>query len=557
MKSLAVLCLLLAAPLPAQSPPSSSVTSEQSAPPSNALPRLPKAVCRSLVHFLISPVQIGLPTTGAEVRSARLRHSGGTEYCKVLGEIRSVDPFAQPVRFEVNLPTQWNSKAVHFGGSSFDGTLALANGRSTPTMGIRRDPTPLQRGFATFASDSGHHHTYFPLPDALNSLRSRFALNHEERVNFAHDGLKKTHDVAVQIIRQRYGMKPKRMFFLGGSTGGREAYFVTQLWPDDYDGVLGAYAGWNQVQLDLQFVRVSEAQYSKGGFLPRSKTRLVAGKVMQACDTQDGVKDGMISNPSGCHFDLVSLACPASHGGRSCLTPNQLRTFQVFATEQRTSKPLYHGVQSIPGYNITSGTDLTGDMGLLHFPLHSPIVFLNSFYWIIADGVVRFFLTGDPRFNALKLDPTTGGAYSRDLLPQSIASDASDADLAPFERHGGKFLMLHGTADGVIPTNASVQFYGMMQAKLGQQEMDKFVRFYLVPGLGHGRGVFNAGFDALGVLDRWVETGQAPTGLVAQDNNRSEHQRTRPLCAYPAWPRYVSGDPNQAASFTCTQEAQP
>jgi feruloyl esterase len=513
----------------------------------------PGSACERLRHALIAPAEIGLPTTGAEVTSARLKRSGAAEYCKVLGEIRPVSPTAQPIRFELNLPTQWNQKAVHYGGGSFDGALSLANGLATPEVGIKGDPTPLQRGFATFGSDSGHHHHYLFLPDALNALNSRFALNPEERLNFAHDALKKVHDVAVQLIQRRYGMAPRRMYFLGGSTGGREAYFVTQLWPRDYDGVLGAFAAWNQVELDLQFVRVSEAQYSKGGALPGSKTKLVAGKTMEACDAQDGLKDGILSNPAACHVELTSLACPAGGASHGCLTAGQLHTFQVLGSEQRTAEPLLHGVQSIPGYNVTSGTDFTGSMGLLHFPLHPPIFLLNSFYWVIADGVVRFFLTDNPRFNALTLNPASGGAYAKDLLPQSIESDASDADLTPFEQHGGKFLMLHGTADSVIPTNASVQFYRMMQAKMGQQAMDRFVRFYLIPGYGHGRGVFNAGFDALGVLDRWVEQGQAPEGLIATDNNKAEHGRTRPLCAYPSWPKYVTGDPNRASSFTCSQ----
>ena len=172
--------------------------------------------------------------------------------------------------------------------------------------------------------------------------------------------------------------------------------------------------------------------------------------------------------------------------------------------------PLKNNVQSIPGYNVTSGADLTGSMGLSRHPHHPPLFPLGSFYYEVADGVTRFFLTKDPHFNALTLNTTTGGAYADQLLPQSIASDASNADLTPFAQHGGKFLMVHGTTDTTIPTGASIEFYTMMQAKMGQPAMDAFMRFYLVPGFGHGRGVFDAGFDALGILDAWVEAGKAP-----------------------------------------------
>ncbi len=510
--------------------------------------------CGSLKGFAVPASSIALPTRGAVVKSASRKTDKGVPYCRVKGEIASIDPSAQAIRFEVNLPETWNGKAVHYGGGGFDG--ALVTGLAVPEVGLKGQPTPLERGYATFGGDSGHHHHYLLLPDIYNELHARFALNAEERLNFNHDGLKKTHDAAVAVIAKAKGAPPKRIYFLGGSTGGREAYFVTQLWPADYDGVLGAFAGWNQVELDLEFIRASEAEYRKGtkltrGWLPKGKTELVARKVMERCDAADGVKDGIVSNPEGCRFELKSLACAAGKNGKDCLTEGQLQTFEVFASEQRTDVPLKNGVQSIPGYNVTSGADLTGSMGLLSHPLHPPKFPLGSFYYEVADGVTRFFLTKDTHFNALTLNTTSGGAYADQLLPQSIASDASDADLTPFARHGGKFLLVHGTSDTTIPTGASVEFYRMMQAKMGAEAVDGFARLYLVPGFGHGRGVFDAGFDALGVLDAWVENGTAPAGLAVRDNHSG---RTRPLCQYPAWPKYNGGDVNVAGSFTCVRE---
>ena len=183
------------------------------------------------------------------------------------------------------------------------------------------------------------------------------------------------------------------------------------------------------------------------------------------------------------------------------------------------------------------------------------MVLLNSFYYLVADHVLRFFLTGDPHFNALTFDTTTGGKYADDLLPQSKASDASDADLFPFARHGGRFIIVHGTTDAIIPTDASVMYYKMVEAKMTPDEMDRFLRFYLVPGYGHGRGTFNAGFDALGTLDRWLDTGTPPRDLIVVDNNSGSGGRTRPLCAYPAWPKYQgTGDVNAASSFACVAE---
>ncbi len=498
---------------------------------------------------------LGLPTNGARVHSAKLEHDQRGEYCKVLGGIRPVDPSAQAIRFEVNLPTRWNGKAVQFGGGAFDGWLAATNGLGHPVVSSAREPVPLARGFATFGGDSGHHKHYFLLPDVLNTVNGSFASNLEERRNFAQDGLKKTHDAAVAVMQRFYGMPPKRMFFLGGSTGGREAYFVVQRWPKDYDGVLGAYAGWDQIELDLQFIRVSQAMYSKGGFLSKSKTKLLARSVLQACDELDGVRDGIISNINACHFDPKTLLCSEHSKANSCLTPQELKTVETFATEQKTEHPLMNGVQTMPGFNVLAGADLTGSMGLLHHAEHPPKILLNSFYYVVGDQVLRFFLTGDRRFNALTFDTTTGGKYAGELLPQSKASDASNPDLSEFANHGGKFIMLHGTTDATIPTNSSVLYYKMLQEKMGQQKMDEFLRFYLITGYGHGHGVFDAGFDALSVLDHWLDSGNAPQDLVAVDSNKGSHGRTRPLCVYPSWPKYKgAGDVNQASNFSCATE---
>ena len=510
--------------------------------------------CEGLRGLKISAAEIGLPTTGGVVTSARRAESSGVVFCKVLGRLKPVDPSAQDIRFEVNLPDAWNGKAVHYGGAAFDGYLVT--GLSAPVLGMPGARTPLQQGYTTFGGGSGHHKHYWLLPDILNALNSRFALNAEERINYAHDGLKKTHDAALVVMRTLYGRAPARTYFLGGSTGGREAYFVAQKWPADYDGVLGAYAGWNQVQLDLQFIAVSEALYTKGsdgqsGWLPRSKTRLLAAAVMRICDARDGVADGIISDPDGCHFDPATLLCADGHDHRGCLSNGQLRTVKAYANEHSTAQPLANGVQSIPGYNILRGADMTGTQGILSCPLHPPLALLNSFQYIVADGVLRFFVTRDTHFDALRFDATTGGKYAADLLPQSLASDASDSRLDAYKARGGKLLLIHGEADTTIPTGATRQYFGMLQKRYSEAELHSFIRFYEVPGYGHGTGVFNASFDALAVLDAWADGGVAPAGLVVTDGNRGAH-RTRPLCEYPAWPRYGgTGDVNAAASFQC------
>ena len=514
--------------------------------------------CGGLKTFQMSAGEIGLPTRGASVQSARKVTGTRGSFCKVLGKIRSVDPAADPIRFEVNLPEAWNGKAVQFGGGAFDGYLRESDGLHATVVGDQRQPTPLERGYVTFGSDAGHHHHYLLLPDIVNAVNAKFALNEEERRNFASDGLKKTHDVAVALMKARYDAAPKRMYFIGGSTGGREAMKVVDRWPEDYDGVMAAYAAWNQVESDLQFIRVSQAMYAKGkggesGWLPSAKTKFLRDAVLNACDAQDGLRDGIVSDPAACHVDPLRLRCTDGKDHRGCLSDGQERTVAAFTMPQVSNFKVENGIDSEPGYNTLRGADLVGNMGLFRHPFHPPIVLLNSFYYVVGDGVLRFFLTKNAHFDALTFDVKQGGAGGQwvpGILQQSAEDDGSLADLTAFERRGGKLLLVHGTADSTIPTDASVFLYQRIAEAMGQSRTNGFARLYLIPGFGHGRGTFNAGFDTVGTLDRWADGGVAPEGLIVSDNNKGT-QRTRPLCAWPSWPRYVAGDANAAASFSC------
>jgi feruloyl esterase len=93
--------------------------------------------------------------------------------------------------------------------------------------------------------------------------------------------------------------------------------------------------------------------------------------------------------------------------------------------------------------------------------------------------------------------------------------------------------------------------------QFGQARLDSFMRFYVVPGLGHGFGPFNAKFDSLTALQQWVEQGQAPRGLTAVDGNTGATAgRSRPLCEFPKWPKFTGakGTENSASSFTCVEK---
>lgn len=538
-------------------------------------PVRPPQSCAQLREMSIPASAIGLPTRGARVTATDMVAAGGEgakaigAYCKLSGEISPVDPAVPAIRFQIDLPTQWNGKALMFGGGGYDGSIPDV--AANVPAGAATQPGPLGRGYATFASDSGHQ------ANAMGSRDGSFGSNDEALRNFAGDALKKTRDTALAIITAHYGKRPARTYFAGGSTGRREALAMASRWPADVDGVIALYPAWNAVALDLQFGRMTQAMAQPGAYPDAAKRKLLFDAAMAACDRLDGVADGVISNIDACNasFDPATarlngkpLRCEGGgEGGDTCLSDAKIATFKVFSTPLALSYPLASGETSYPGFN-TWGTDWGTGTGS---PFQATILTLglgteqpanpmppvsskgsppyHSTFW---DQWVRYFVTRDVSFNPLALDPARPGSYQARVVQLNGLQDVNETDLSAFRNKGGKILIAHGTADALVSTQATRQYLARLQKAMGAEQLEGFVRYYEIPGYGHVFGTaFNASWDSLTALEQWVEQGQAPVNQIVVDTT-AVPGRSRPLCRYPAWPQYRgSGAVNEAGSFDC------
>ncbi|HEX6468197.1 MAG TPA: tannase/feruloyl esterase family alpha/beta hydrolase [Streptosporangiaceae bacterium] len=510
--------------------------------------------CAGLDQMTIPASVISLPTRGGRVESASVTTSvlGGetVEYCQVDADIFPVDPAAPDIKMRVALPSGWNRKAVEFGGGGYNGTIPDL--KQNVPFGPTDQPVPLARRYATFASDSGHQQ----IPTAPPSLDGSFGVNDEALRNFAAgDALKKTRDASLFIIRHAYGAKPAEVYFSGGSTGGREALVVAQRWPEAYDGVISAYPAWNNLAEVLDLGYLAQVLSRPGAFPGPDKQTLLYNSVMAACDGLDGVKDNVISNPRGCRFDPRSLRCPGGvDAGPTCLSDLQIGAVIAMSTPFRWPYRIASGETQYPGFPFLSGADMrTPFLGFGTTAPANPMPVTSGYgmqYW---DQWVKYFLTRDPSYNSLDVDPRHPGRWLHRISYLSTIEDRNNADLRPFARAGGKLLLLHGAADELVSHRSTNDYYMRVRDLMGPRATSGFMRYYLVPGSNHanfGAPAFAASWDSLTALERWVEKGQPPTNPVVADAN---HNRTRPLCEYPGWPRYRAGDPDSASSFVCTR----
>jgi feruloyl esterase len=553
--------------------------------------------CAQLKGLSVPASSIGLPTGGAVVTSATLVVASTwlPEYCKVEGSIKPLDSRAPSINFEIDLPSVWNRKMVMLGGGGYDGVIPTTAG-NIPAGPYDR-PVPLARGYAVIGSDSGHQANGQGLQGLMDAS---FALDAESLRNYVGDAIKKAHDVAVYLIQARYSVAhaahrssdraasegipsggglahgssgPQRAYFVGGSTGGREALVAVSRWPRDWDGAISLYPAWNAIALDLQVGRVARALAQSGGYLTQAKRELLYKAALEACDELDGAADGIVSNVAACNarFDPStatwkgrSLRCPSgADDGDTCLSDSQIATLHTYTTPIVFQSPLASGETQYPGYNIY-GSDLGRpsanplqslvtslalgtDAPATPVPASAPS--LNLFW----DHWIRYFVAQDPNYNALTVDPQNLGALQARVNQLSSQLDVNKAAFSPFAAKGGKLLIVHGTADVLVSTRATEQYFERLQATMGEAKVRDFARFYEIPGYGHAVStVFNAAWDSLTTLENWVENHNAPLDQVVTDSVGSPG-RQRPLCEYPSWPRYRGeGDINAASSFYCT-----
>jgi feruloyl esterase len=446
--------------------------------------------------------------------------SGLPAYCEITAVIEPVA--GSRIGLVARLPDGWNGKLLGLGGGGWAGNLTLA--RAVAGLRLR---------YATVQTDSGHAGT--DLADI--SWQS----NREALTDFAWRAVHLSALAARRLVAVHYGGEARRAYFLGCSTGGRQALIEAQRFPSDYDGVVsGAPVYSFLTQTTMMFH--GQAFTAPGAALTNAKLEWLNSTMLAACDADDGIADGVITDPRRCQVSPATLRCALdATAGDQCLTAAQAaalgRVYEAWRNRrgETVAYPLMRGSEAGWSRFVTT-TPPARD---------TPRTLGNT-----AGGLatLRGVLLGDPAFDLSRFDP------DRDL--ERIRSsefarsyEAASPDLSAFTRRGGKLLLWHGMDDPGPSPWATVDYYEAARRAAGDRgNFDAAVRLYLAPGVQHcGGGPGADDFDLLSSLDAWVSSGTPPP-IVA--HNRARHF-ARPLCAWPALPRYHGGAADEAGTFVC------
>src|SRR5262249_3357701 len=143
-----------------------------------------------------------------------------------------------------------------------------------------------------------------------------------------HRAIHESAVAAKAIVRAFYGDAPKRAYFSSCSNGGRQALMEAQRYPDDYDGIVsGAPANYWTRLLSQAASNIQATLADPASYIPASKLPGITQAALAACDSNDGVKDGVIENPARCRFDPAALLCKVEDAD-GCLTAPQITALE-------------------------------------------------------------------------------------------------------------------------------------------------------------------------------------------------------------------------------------
>ncbi|MGI4854568.1 MAG: tannase/feruloyl esterase family alpha/beta hydrolase [Janthinobacterium lividum] len=474
----------------------------------------------------------GVMPIGAMANSAPMKQMPA--FCRLTGILHPTSDSV--IRFEVWLPeaANWNSRILNIGNGGFAGSIDY-----------RQMASNLQRGYATAGSDAGHQ---------AEAEDASWAYHHPEKiVDFGYRAVHLTALRSKDVVKAFYGKPQTTAYFDACSDGGREALMEAQRFPEDYDGILAGAPANNWVHMVSAGISLAQATTrNPAAYISSMKLSAINRASLAACDAQDGLKDGIVSNPAACKFDPAVLLCKDADDV-SCLTAPQVESLRAF----------YGGAHDAAGKEIFPGL-LPGDENPVW---HDWILGNSPSGSNYLTGFFRYMVYSDPTWQALSANPAEALKLATERVGKDI--DATDPDLTRFAARGGKLMIYHGWNDPAISPWNTIHYAKEVSATMGADRAASMLRVYLVPGMEHclngpgpnvlGQlslpGADGPGTGALDLLQTWVEKGQAPGIVLAAKiaGTREAPIRTvRPLCPWPQEAKYDGkGDPKVPASFSC------
>jgi feruloyl esterase len=515
------------------------------------------ATCASLTSLILQDTTItaaqSIPAGSYPAPDGQV-YGGLPAFCRVAATLKPTSD--SDINIEVWMPfSTWNGKFLGLGNAGFGGIFLYD---------LLARYLPLN--YAIAQTDMGTS------PGA--TLGFKVLTGHpEKQIDFATRSTNLMTVRSKQIIQAFYGVPAKYSYFAGCSGGGGQAMHEVLQFPSDYDGIIAGAPFMNVTHRSAHDLWNFLA-FNGAASIALDQATAITGSVVKQCVGKDGglSSDNFLTDPRDCHWDPASLQCT----GRPTDPATCLRVPQIAAVREFYQGP----INPRTGERIYAGNP-RGSESNSGFPA--------AFATLGQQAALKWGLGNDFDFSTFDFDHNMDMVDEHmDIVGESLAAilNANTADLEEFKSHGGKLILAHGFADPRSPPLNTVAYYERLIASQapgnghGQGEREEalrrtqeFARLFLFPGVGHcrdGAGPDSAKGDlapglaskidriALDPLVQWVEHSIAPGQIIAYHVAGSVQDFSRPVCPYPALPRYSGmGDTTKASNFVCVGDSDP
>jgi feruloyl esterase len=569
--------------------------------------------------------------SAADVCLVKLLVKGGNT-----SEPQTEPSYSQGIGIEVYLPTQanWNDRIRTYGSGGWAGGYHtdLTRLGQNAGQGDQKLNQAVGKGFVVSHSDAGHSGMQGgPGGTGVANLgggEGEWAMKADGMPNlelwkdYSERSMHVTAVKTKELVKTYYGKAQKYAYFDGFSTGGRQAWKLAQKYPLDYDGILAGAPAFNFTKFTFsQFFTQVAMQQDLGGPIAPAKLSSVNARAVAACDT---LNIGLLLDPMSCKYD------PAKDAAAVCTTStlidgttpgtNADAATCVTLAEARTINKIWYGMTrdghyTDPAIDVGNGKSLNVANQQLWYGYPRGTLLAGNFSTLLAGNSTNGNaapLTIGAEFIALTLDNSriaTPNFYNRTgngadawkslSYPQYASAydlalqwndlrfsdvDTDNPDLSGLRDSGHKILHYHGLADSAIMAQGSMNYYERAAAVMGgMAELQKFSRFYAIPGLAHTSSFnFSGQYDKnepsrmlganlvplpqgsnnptdqtkpgrdelFNALMNWVENGVAPSSIEVASADSSVKM---PLCVYPAKITVKTGatDLKSATSYEC------
>lgn len=368
----------------------------------------------------------------------------------------------------------WLPDAAHWNGR----LLGLGNSGSAGGINERNLAGRVAGGYAVVTTDMGTA----PNPASGNGNPAVWR-------DFGHRATHLMTVAAKQIVRAAYGRDADRCYFVGGSTGGQQAMQAAQRHPEDYDGIVANVPAHCRAPLHAYFLWNHQI-LARTPFTEAQQKAVIAAANQHVAEREPPATAGrIVSDPRCTPADIAAVIARARSADPSISDAQAEALRQLFDGPRHavTGERIFNGVPLGSSWNNARGH-------------------LYLFHWVFG-----------AQQDLLKLN--WNADIDRFLAALGPDLNAEDDDLGRFRDHGGRLLMVSGSADPIVPYHATLDYYERLVERAGSlAAAQAFCRFYLIPGMGHGSegpGV-NTMPDLLALVVDWREKGVAPQALRAR-----------------------------------------